>query len=107
MHNSIVHTENGFRGAMVAVTYRENAATKPLQCVQARPHSRRLTQNGVGLRWTRFQKPGFRKQRSNIDIHASLADVTFVLFPIYSLPFATSSIYISPTPKLMTLLKSV
>ena len=66
-----------------------------------------ITQNGVGLRWPRFQKSGFRKHRSNIDIHASLAVVTFVLFPIYYLPFATSSIYILPTPKLMTLLNSV
>ena len=68
----------------------EKAATKPLQCFQARPHARRLTQNGVGLRWPRFQNPGFRKHHSNIDIHTSLAVVTFVLFPIYSLPFATS-----------------
>ena len=37
----------------------------------------------------------------------SLPVATFVLFQIYSLPFATSWIYILPTPKLMTLLNSV
>ena len=76
MHNSIVHTENGFRGVPVAVAYpgkRSDQATRVLQCAQACPHSRRLTQNGVGLRWPRFQKPGFRKHCSNIDIHTSLA----------------------------------
>ena len=104
MHNSIVHTENGFRGVQVAVAYRGKRSD---QCFQARPHSRRLTQNGVGLRWPRFQKTGIRKHRSNIDIHASLAVVTFVLFPIYSLPFATSLIYILQTPKLTSLLNSV
>ena len=77
MHNSSVHTENGFRGVPVVVTDR---ATNPLQCLQARPHSRRLTQNSV--RSPRFQKPGSRKHRSNIDIYTSLAVVTFVLFPL-------------------------
>ncbi len=55
-----------------------NAATNPLQCLQSHPHSLRLTQNIIVLRWPRFQKPGFRKHGSNIDIHASLAVVTFV-----------------------------
>ena len=86
---------------------RQFIAVSPLQCFQARPHARRLTQNGVSLGWPRFQKTVFIKHRSNIDIHASLAVVTFVLFPIYSPPFATSCIYILPTPKLMTLLNSV
>ena len=72
MRNSIVHTENGFRGVPVAVAYRGKRSDRPLQCFQACPHSRRLTQNIVGLRngWPRFQKPGFRKHRSNFDIHA-------------------------------------
>ena len=66
MHNSIVHTEIGFRGVPVSFAVFA-AATNPLQCLQARPHSRRLTHNsGVGLRWPRFQKPGFRKHRSNL-----------------------------------------
>ena len=81
MHNSIVHTENGFRGVPVAFAVFA-AATYPLQCLQACPHSRRLTNNSVGLRCPRFQKPGVRKHRSNIDIHASLAVVAFVLFPL-------------------------
>ena len=37
-----------------------------------------------------------------MDIHASLAVVTFVIFPCYSLPFATSWICILPTPMLIT-----
>ena len=50
-------------------------------------HPRRLTQNSVGLRWPRFQKTGLRKYRPNIDIHTSLAVVTFIFFPLLSLPF--------------------
>ena len=52
MHNSIVHTRNGFRG--VAVADRE--------CPQGRPHSRHLTQNSVGICWPRFKKTGFRTE---------------------------------------------
>ncbi len=89
MHNSIVHTGNGFRGVPVAFAVFA-AATYPLQCLQARPHPRRLIHNSIGLRWPRFQKTGFRtenivERRSNIiiiDIHTSLAVVTFVLFPL-------------------------
>ena len=90
MHNSIVHTKNGFRGVPVAVAYRGKRSDQATTMFSGTSALCRLTQNGVGLRSPRFQKPGFRKHRSNIDIHASLAVVTFVLFPIYSLPYATS-----------------
>ena len=37
MHNSIVHTENCFRGvAVAALQTAGNVATNPLQCLQAR-----------------------------------------------------------------------
>ena len=104
MHNSIVHTENGFRGVPVAVAYRGKRSDQVTTMFSGMSA---LSLFNTERRWPRFQKPGFRKHRSNIDIHASLAVVTFILFPIYSLPFATSWIYILPTPKLMTLLNSV
>ena len=50
--NSFVHAESGFR--RVHCRTRENAATYPLQRLQARPRSFCLTQNGVGLRRPRF-----------------------------------------------------
>ena len=79
MHNNAYHPHRkGFRGVPVAFAVFA-AATNP-KCIQERPHSRRLTHYSVGLRWPRFQKPGFRKHLSNIDIHASLAVVTFATF---------------------------
>ncbi len=69
----------------------ENAATKPLQCFSGMStRSPFITERRRPTLAAFPKKTGFRKHRSNIDIHASLAVVTFVLFPVYSLPFATS-----------------
>ena len=69
----------------------ENAATKPLQCFL---YVRTLAVNTERRRPTLAAFPKIRIQKTsfkiNIDIHASLAVVAFVLFPIYALPFATS-----------------
>ena len=50
--NSFVHAENVF--CRVHCRTRENAATYPLQRLQARPRSFCLTQNSVGLRRPHF-----------------------------------------------------
>ena len=50
--NSFVHAENIFR--RVHCRTRENAASYPLQRLQAHPLSSCLTQNSVGLRRPRF-----------------------------------------------------
>ena len=82
MHNSIVHTENGFQGVPVAVADRAKCSNQSTAMSSGSLlNSRRLTENS--LRWPRLQEPGSRKHRSNIDIHTSLAVVAFVLFPLY------------------------
>ena len=104
--NSIVHTENGFRGVPVAVADRgkrsDQSATMSLAAFPAtmslfprliylitRPIANRdISRPGL-------MKPGSIKHHSNIDIHTLLAVVTFVLltprlmtFPSpFSLPF--------------------
>ena len=91
---------------------RENAATYPLQRLQARPRSPRLKQrrpptatfsnnNAVSFLYQSTQhfdigpyKPTFRKHRSNIDSHIYVACLiaTFILFPIYhSRPIESAS----------------
>ena len=83
--NSFVHVENVFR--RVHCRTRENAATYPLQRLQARPRSPRLKQrrpptatfsnnNAVSFLYQSTQhfdigpyKPTFRKHRSNIGSH--------------------------------------
>ena len=110
MHKSIVHTENCFRGVPVAVAYRgkrSDQSTTMFSGTSALSPFNKERRRPTLAAFTKKQDSGFRKHRFNIDIHAPLAVVTFVWFPIYSLPFATSWIYILPTPKLMTLLNSV
>ena len=102
--NSIVHTENGFRGVPVAVADRgkrsDQSATMSLAAFPAtmclfprliylitRPIANRdISRPGL-------MKPGSIKHRSNIDIHTLLAVVTFVLLTpkVDDFPFSIQS----------------
>ncbi len=89
MHNSSVHTENGFRGVPLAVAYRGKRSDQATTVYFIHVHTLATERRRPTL--AAFpKKTGFRKHRSNIDIHVWLAVVTFVLFPIYYLTFATS-----------------
>ena len=84
MHNSIVRTEIGFRSVPAAVAYR---GTRSDQTTAMFSGTSALSSFNTARRrptLAAFKKTGLRKHRSNIDIHASLAVVTFVVFPFYT-----------------------
>ena len=66
MHNSIVHTENGFRGVPVAVAYRGKRSDQATTMFQTRPHARRLINTErrrpalAAFPKTRIQKTSFK-----------------------------------------------
>ena len=94
MHNYILTVSSTLRTSFgVHCRTRENAATYPLQHLQARRRSPCLAQNSVGMRWTWINLPnisisGLIKPRSeNIvqifgsHIYVACLTATFVLFP--------------------------